>query len=199
MIGRRKRQETERTAEPAEAQKLPFGYEAYTWLHDVVSCLAFVMILFVYFLRLIGVSGPSMTPTLLNGDRVILLSNFLYRDVEAGDIVVMQIPSFDEEPIVKRVIAKGGQTVDIDFEAGEVYVDGVLLQENYINDLTHLSYTDGPSFPVTVPDGSLFVMGDNRNESADSRYGPIGMVDERRVLGRVMTIVWPVDRFGMVS
>ena len=199
MIGRRKRQETERTAEPAEAQKLPFGYEAYTWLHDVVSCLAFVMILFVFFLRLIGVSGPSMTPTLLNGDRVILLSNFLYRDVEAGDIVVMQIPSFDEEPIVKRVIAKGGQTVDIDFEAGEVYVDGVLLQENYINDLTHLSYTDGPSFPVTVPDGSLFVMGDNRNESADSRYGPIGMVDERRVLGRVMTIVWPVDRFGMVS
>ena len=141
MIGRRKKQETERMAEPAEAQKLPFGYEAYTWLHDVVSCLAFVMILFVFFLRLIGVSGPSMTPTLLNGDRVILLSNFLYQDVEAGDIVVMQIPTFDEEPIVKRVIAKGGQTVDIDFEAGAVYVDGVMLQENYINDLTHLSYT----------------------------------------------------------
>ena len=199
MIGRRKKQETERMAEPAEAQKLPFGYEAYTWLHDVVSCLAFVMILFVFFLRLIGVSGPSMTPTLLHGDRVILLSNFLYQDVEAGDIVVMQIPTFDEEPIVKRVIAKGGQTVDIDFEAGAVYVDGVMLRENYINDLTHLSYTDGPSFPVTVPDGCLFVMGDNRNESADSRYGPIGMVDERRVLGRVMTIVWPVDRFGMVS
>ena len=199
MIGRRKKQQTEVVDQTEEAQKLPFGYEAYTWLHDVIGCLAFVMILFVFFLRLIGVSGPSMTPTLLNGDRVILLSNFLYRDVDAGDIVVMQIPSFDEEPIVKRVIAKGGQTVDIDFEAGEVYVDGVLLEEDYINDLTHLSYIDGPSFPVTVPDGCLFVMGDNRNESADSRYGPIGMVDERRVLGRVVTIVWPADRFGMVS
>lgn len=199
MIGRRKKNEADLTAGPAEEQKLPFGYEAYTWLHDVVSCLAVVMVLFVFFLRLIGVSGPSMTPTLLNGDRVILLSNFLYREVDAGDIVVMQIPSFDTEPIVKRVIATGGQTVDIDFEAGEVYVDGVLLQEDYINELTHLSYVDGPTFPVTVPDGCLFVMGDNRNDSADSRYGPIGMVDARRVLGRVMTIVWPAARFGMVS
>ena len=199
MIGRRKKNEADLTDGPAEEQKLPFGYEAYTWLHDVVSCLAVVMVLFVFFLRLIGVSGPSMTPTLLNGDRVILLSNFLYREVDAGDIVVMQIPSFDTEPIVKRVIATGGQTVDIDFEAGEVYVDGVLLQEDYINELTHLSYVDGPTFPVTVPDGCLFVMGDNRNDSADSRYGPIGMVDARRVLGRVMTIVWPAARFGMVS
>ena len=199
MIGRRKKNEADLTDGPAEEQKLPFGYEAYTWLHDVVSCLAVVMVLLVFFLRLIGVSGPSMTPTLLNGDRVILLSNFLYREVDAGDIVVMQIPSFDTEPIVKRVIATGGQTVDIDFEAGEVYVDGVLLQEDYINELTHLSYVDGPTFPVTVPDGCLFVMGDNRNDSADSRYGPIGMVDARRVLGRVMTIVWPAARFGMVS
>ena len=199
MIGRRKKNEADLTDGPAEEQKLPFGYEAYTWLHDVVSCLAVVMVLFVFFLRLIGVSGPSMTPTLLNGDRVILLSNFLYREVDAGDIVVMQIPSFGTEPIVKRVIATGGQTVDIDFEAGEVYVDGVLLQEDYINELTHLSYVDGPTFPVTVPDGCLFVMGDNRNDSADSRYGPIGMVDARRVLGRVMTIVWPAARFGMVS
>ena len=199
MIGRRKKNEADLTDGPAEEQKLPFGYEAYTWLHDVVSCLAVVMVLFVFFLRLIGVSGPSMTPTLLNGDRVILLSNFLYREVDAGDIVVMQIPSFDTEPIVKRVIATGGQTVDLDFEAGEVYVDGVLLQEDYINELTHLSYVDGPTFPVTVPDGCLFVMGDNRNDSADSRYGPIGMVDARRVLGRVMTIVWPAARFGMVS
>ena len=199
MIGRRKKNEADLTDGPAEEQKLPFGYEAYTWLHDVVSFLAVVMVLFVFFLRLIGVSGPSMTPTLLNGDRVILLSNFLYREVDAGDIVVMQIPSFDTEPIVKRVIATGGQTVDIDFEAGEVYVDGVLLQEDYINELTHLSYVDGPTFPVTVPDGCLFVMGDNRNDSADSRYGPIGMVDARRVLGRVMTIVWPAARFGMVS
>lgn len=199
MIGGKKKKTEAPLDAASETERLPRGYESYTWLHDLITCVAVVMVVFVFLLRLIVVSGPSMTPTLLNGDRVILLSNFLYRDVEVGDVVVMQIPSFGEEAIVKRVIAKGGQTVDIDFEAGEVYVDGVLLEEDYINDLTHLSYLDGPSFPVTVPEGCLFVMGDNRNESADSRYGPIGMVDERRVLGRVMTIIWPVSRFGMVS
>ena len=97
------------------------------------------------------------------------------------------------------VIAKGGQQVDIDFEAGAVYVDGVQLQEDYINELTHLYYEDGLEFPVTVPEGSLFVLGDNRNHSADSRYAPIGLVDEREVLGRVLTVVWPFSRIGMVS
>ena len=189
MIGRRKKNEADLTDGPAEEQKLPFGYEAYTWLHDVVSCLAVVMVLFVFFLRLIGVSGPSMTPTLLNGDRVILLSNFLYREVDAGDIVVMQIPSFDTEPIVKRVIATGGQTVDIDFEAGEVYVDGVLLQEDYINEPTYVE--EGTEFPLTVPEGSIFVMGDNRNHSSDSRSSDLGTVDTRYVIGKAVFLLFP--------
>lgn len=177
----------------------PPGYELYTWLHDLVFCLAFVTVFFVFFIRLVGVSGPSMTPTLLNGDNVALLSNFLYHDVEAGDVVVMRIPSFDEKPIVKRVIATGGQTVDIDFDAGIVYVDGEALEEDYINDLTHLNYANGLSYPVTVPEGCLFVMGDNRNESADSRYAPIGLADERYVLGKVLAIAWPLNRIGLLT
>lgn len=179
--------------------KNPPGYEAYLWLHDLVFCLAFVTVFFVFFIRLVGVSGPSMTPTLLDGDNVALLSNFLYRDVEAGDVVVLRIPTFDDQPIVKRVIATEGQTVDIDFEKGEVYVDGELLEEDYINDLTHRNYADGLEYPVTVPEGCLFVLGDNRNESADSRYAPIGMADERYVLGKVIAVVWPLSRLGILS
>ncbi len=191
--------EKEGSAAKKPEEKNPPGYELYTWLHDLVFCLSFVTVFFVFFIRLVGVSGPSMTPTLLNGDNVALLSNFFYHEVEAGDIVVMRIPSFDDQPIVKRVIAKGGQTVDIDFEAGVVYVDGKALEEDYINDLTHLNYADGLSYPVTVPEGCLFVMGDNRNESADSRYGPIGLADERYVLGKVLAIVWPLGRLGLLK
>ena len=191
--------QNEQELQRQEKPKNSAGYEVYTWLHDLVCCLGVVTIFFVFFLRLVGVNGPSMTPTLLDGDRVVLLSNFLYHNVEVGDVGVMQVPRFEQEPIVKRVIAKGGQQVDIDFEAGAVYVDGVQMQEDYINEFTHLYYEDGLEFPVTVPEGSLFVLGDNRNHSADSRYAPIGLVDEREVLGRVLTVVWPFSRIGMVS
>ena len=185
--------------ETAQEQPRRRGADAYLLLHDLVYILVAVTLLFTFAIRMVGVSGPSMTPTLLNGDNVALLSNFFYHEVEAGDVVVMRIPSFDDQPIVKRVIAKGGQTVDIDFEAGVVYVDGKALEEDYINDLTHLNYADGLSYPVTVPEGCLFVMGDNRNESADSRYGPIGLADERYVLGKVLAIVWPLGRLGLLK
>lgn len=184
--------------EPEE--QVSTGYDLYTWLHDLVFCLTIVTIFFVFFVRLVGVSGPSMEPTLEDGDNVALLSNFLYNDIEYGDIVVMRIPSFDpEQPIVKRVIATGGQTVDIDFEKGEVYVDGVLLEEDYIYDPTYKDYIDGLEYPLTVPEGCLFVLGDHRSVSADSRYAPIGLVDERYVLGKVLATVWPWSRVGILS
>ncbi len=193
-----RKDETAAAKQPEEQN--PPGYELYTWLHDLVFCLAFVTVFFVFCIRLVGVDGPSMTPTLLDGDNVALLSNFFYREVEVGDIVVMRIPSFDEQkPIVKRVIATGGQTVDINFDTGEVYVDGELLEEDYINELTHRDYVDGLEYPVTVPDGCLFIMGDNRNQSADSRYAPIGLADERYVLGKVVAIVWPWSRVGTLT
>ncbi len=185
---------------PQEEQSA--GYELYTWLHDLVFCLAFVTVFFVFFVRLVGVSGPSMTPTLLDGDNVVLLSNFFYRDVEVGDVVVMRIPSYDpKQPIVKRVIATEGQEVDINFETAQVYVDGVLLQEDYINDmlLPMINYADGLQYPVTVPEGCLFIMGDNRNQSADSRYAPIGLADEQYVMGKVLAVVWPWQRIGTLS
>ena len=171
-------------------------YEAFTMLHDLVYILAAITIVFVFFFRLNGVDGSSMYPTFVNHDYLVLESNFLYRNVKQGDIVVLDPP---EEagfagPLVKRVIATGGQTVDIDFEQGIVYVDGEVLEEDYIFEPTYRSYREigmGLDYPVTVPEGSVFVMGDNRNHSNDSRYAPLGCVEEDRILGKVLIVILP--------
>lgn len=179
--------------------------EGYLLLHDIVYMVAIVTLVFTFVIRMVGVSGPSMTPTLLDGNYVLVQSNFTYKNVEVGDVVVMLVRSYDDQPIVKRVIATEGQTVDIDFLEGKVYVDGVLLDEPYINNYadypyqTTLDYALGMQYPLTVPEGKLFVLGDNRLHSADSRYAEIGLVDERCVLGRVMLTVWPFSEIGLVK
>ena len=130
-----------------------------------------------------------MVPTLQEGDRLLVANPMFYNDFKYGDIVVLTKESFLSEPIVKRVIAVGGQTVDIDFDSGSVYVDGVLLKEDYINELTFT--TDGTEFPVTVPEGSVFVMGDNRNHSNDSRDANLGTVDTRHMIGKAVAVIFP--------
>lgn len=179
-------------------KKGSFLYELYGMLHDVIYLLAAVTLVFVFVVRLVGVQGDSMLPTLHNRDYLVLESNFLYgsNDLEYGDVVVLNVPHYQhngEGPIVKRVIATEGQTVDIDFETGVVYVDGVRLVEDYINAPTFLNWEGefAMEYPVTVPEGCIFVLGDNRNNSMDSRYAPIGMVDEQYVLGKVLLIVLP--------
>jgi len=192
--------------EKPKKEKLDPGYEAFTVLQEVVGILAVVTIVFVFFFRLVGVDGSSMVPTFYNRDYLILESNFLYHDVKQGDIVVLSVDAFaDRGPIVKRVIATGGQTVDIDFNAGIVYVDGKALQEDYTFEPTYRSYIEsgeGLDYPVTVPEGSVFVMGDNRNNSADSRYAPVGTVEQSRILGKVLFILFPgaqTDQYGSVT
>ena len=170
--------------------------DAYNVLSDLVSCLVFVTILFVFAIRLVGVDGQSMYPTLQDGDRLTLLSNFVYRP-EVGDIVVLKAPGVEQGPLVKRVIAMDGQTVDIDFETGDVWVDGVLLDEPYINDPT--TRYEGVNFPLTVPEGYVFVLGDNRLHSSDSRDPSIGCIDKRYVLGKALQVIYPISRFGGVS
>ena len=177
----------------AASPKAERGWEAMSFLHDLVYLLAIVTILFTFFFRLVAVDGSSMYPTLVDKDYLVLESNFLYRDVKQGDIVVLKVDYF-EKPIVKRVIATGGQTVDIDFDLGIVYVDGEALDESYTFEPTYRSYLEigeGLDYPVTVPEGSVFVLGDNRNHSADSRYAPLGCVDESRILGRVLLRILP--------
>ena len=179
----------EETTEDASGQREVRGRELYEWTQALVGSVLAVVLVFTFLIRLIGVDGHSMVPTLQNGDRLLVLSSLLDNDYEYGDIVVLREESFLEEPIVKRVIATEGETVDIDFEAGIVYVDGQVLDEPYINEPTYME--EGTEFPLTVPEGCIFVMGDNRNHSSDSRDSRLGTVDTRCVLGKAVFLAFP--------
>lgn len=159
-------------------------------LHDLVRMLAVVLLVFVFLVRVSVVEGPSMYGTLHDGDYLLVLSNVFYRNPKAGDIVVASKESFrNGEDIVKRVIATEHQTVDIDFENGIVYVDGVALDEPYTNTRTNLR--EGMEFPLVVEEGCIFVMGDNRNHSLDSRSNEIGLIDHREIVGKVFFLAVP--------
>ncbi len=154
---------------------------------------AVVIIIFTFFVRLAVVDGPSMRQTLEHGD-VLIVSDLFY-EPEYGDIVVVQkINSAWPSPIVKRVIATGGQVVDIDFDTWTVTVDGEIIDESdYIYLAKDAIMTSNYEFPITVPEGQLFVMGDNRNHSSDSRDSRIGFIDTRSVFGRVICRVFPLQ------
>ena len=161
-----------------------------SYLHDLVFGLAGILLVFMFLFRMVVVSGPSMMQTLQDGDCLLLLSNVLYKNPQYGDIVVASKDSFKNgEPIIKRVIATEGQTVDIDFERGIVYVDGVALAEPYTNTPTNLF--EGTVFPLTVEEGHVFVLGDNRNDSMDSRSVQIGLIDTRELLGKAIFLAIP--------
>ena len=165
------------------------------YMHDLVYLLAWLMILFVLLMRVVVVSGSSMYGTLWDGDYLFVVNRMFCGEPEQGDIIVASKDSFnDGEPIIKRVIATEGQTVDIDFQAGVVYVDGVALEEPYTNTPTNVE--EGVAFPITVSDGCIFAMGDNRNRSRDSRYPDIGLIDTREILGQAVFLFFPGDGEG---
>lgn len=165
--------------------------ELYDWTESVVTAVVVVVLLFTFVARTSIVSGESMNHTLEEGDMLIISR---LGGVEQGDIVVATKPYSGGEPIIKRVIATGGQTVNINFDLGVVFVDGEMIEETYVNTPTNVSYD--MEFPVTVPEGSVFCLGDNRNHSYDSRATEIGMIDERYILGKVLLRVFPFGSFG---
>lgn len=177
-------------------------------MKDLVYVLAVFMLIYMLFFRVVVVVGPSMKDTLQDGDRLLLISGMLYNDPKQGDIIVASKESYESgECIVKRVIATEGQTVDINFQTGIVSVDGVALEEDYT--LTSTTHFEGVVFPVKVTEGHVFVLGDNRDNSLDSRSPVIGLVDEREILGKAVFLLSPAnaklfseaffERFGVIG
>ena len=169
----------EKKSSEEEAPKGRFHSELFDWGEALILSLTIVI----------------MVPTLQNGNQ-LLVSNLFYTP-EKGDIVILTKDSFMTSPIVKRVIATEGDTVDIDFETGEVSVNGEVLDETYIAEKTQTHFD--MDFPQTVPEGCIFVMGDNRNHSTDSRCEALGMVDTRYVIGKVLMRIYPLNEVGTVS
>ena len=162
----------------------------YSWLRTLACVVLATVLVFTLVVRIVRVEKQSMRETLQNGDILLTVNRHLAGELKAGDIVVIKKEYFEAgKPIVKRIIATEGQTVDIDFDAGVVYVDGQALEEDYIREPTYLD--EGLEFPITVPEGCLFLLGDNRNNSMDSRYPDLGPVDVRCVIGKAVVLVFP--------
>ncbi len=186
-----------RNLTPEEIEQIEINNRSnvYDWIQCLMSALIVCVVLFIFVVRVIDVKGTSMYPTLNNQDKM-LVSDIFYKP-KAGDVVVFKKDQYDpSKALVKRVIATEGQEINIDFDRGIVYVDGEAIEEDYINELT----TTKLDFigPQTVPEGCVFVMGDNRNMSTDSRKTEIGMVDTRLIIGKVYFVIFPLDSFGLV-
>lgn len=174
--------------------KNSFHLSVYDIVSIVMSAFIIIAVVFTFVFRLVGVSGQSMTNTLQNGDWLLTVNKASY---ERGDIVVITEPNYFDEPLIKRVIAKGGETVDIDYTTSTVYVNGVALVEPYTREDFILPKLDDIQFPYTVPEGHIFCMGDNRNGSTDSRSNLIGPLDERYVLGKAVVRILPFGDFDI--
>ncbi len=183
-----------------EEEKLPqdqqLRLDIYDWIQSLMVALVVCLALFIFCIRVVDVSGSSMWPTLKDGDKM-LVSDLFYKP-KYGDVIVFKTDSYDpNKALVKRVIATEGQEISIDFDRGVVYIDGSPIEEDYIAELT----TTKLDFigPQKVPEGCIFVMGDNRNASTDSRKKEIGMVDERMILGRAYCVAFPAGDMGWIS
>lgn len=172
----------------------------YDYIEGFVISICLVFLVFTFLFRVSVVSGSSMEKTLSHKD-VLLVSSLPYTP-EQGDIVVFRAPyskSYPNEHLVKRVIATGGQTIDIDFENWKVTVDGKVIDESEYLFLYGFRQTSNLSYPLTVPEGEVFVMGDNRYNSHDSRVSDIGTVDEDYIIGPVLMRLMPFGKIGFVN
>ena len=182
--------------EPEESAEKTVSWkrEAFEWIKALVIAFVAAFIIFFVLIRVVNVEGTSMQPTLEPGDRLVISG--LFYTPENGDIVVTSDDNGLGKPLIKRIIALGGQTVDVD-EEGRILVNGIILQEDYI--LSSDTSVGDLTFPLTVPEGSVFLLGDNRAVSVDSRSSVVGMISEDDLEGRVLFRFWPVNRIGAVK
>lgn len=190
-------------AEASAPDKRPAS-ETYDWLQSIISALVICVVVFLFLFRVIDVSGHSMNPTLSDGNKM-LVSGLFYKP-KAGDVVIFRTEDYDpDKALVKRVIATEGQVVNIDFDRGVVIVDGEELEEDYLNTDPVTGEIDKTRVkldfmgPWTVPEGCVFVMGDNRNQSTDSRDKRIGNVDEREIVGRAYAVIYPFGEIRWIE
>ena len=194
--------------EQGEAKKEPETLEGMLdcWAQALITAVVGVVLLFTFAFRLIGVSGPSMQDTLYTGDRLLVL-NAAFCDFQPGDVVVINNYNADlSDTLIKRIIAVGGQTIDIDLASSTVYVDGQPLDEPYVKGFTDT--IEGTRFPLTLAEDEVFVMGDHRDHSTDSRSARLGPVKEGYLQGKAVLLLLPGtnpdlgarewDRIGLV-
>lgn len=191
-----KAEETEQSGD-GEAVEEEFNLTSFIfeWSNAFIIAIIFVVIMLTFVVRQVTVSGGSMNDTLIDGDRLIV-SSLMYTP-ENGDIVVISHGSSYDEPIIKRVIALGGQSLSIDYDTGEVAVDGVILNEPYIKGITR-RLRHPLDIPEVIPEGYVFVMGDNREGSLDSRSTDIGLIPTSNIIGKAQIRIWPFDNIGSV-
>ncbi|WHH59427.1 signal peptidase I [Petroclostridium sp. X23] len=185
-------QETSQQSVPVQA--FDYKKEIREWVQAIVIALVIALVIRTFVFSLIRVDGQSMVPTLNHNDRLIVVK-LMYKPKQ-GDVIILTPPMHKDTPYVKRVIALPGQTVDIDFENHVVKVDGKPLSEPYINE--PIAQRGDVKFPQTVPEDTVFVLGDNRNNSRDSRYSDVGMVPFKAVMGKASLRIWPLNRFGSI-
>ena len=163
------------------------GEEAKDWIVSIIAAIAVAMFIRTFIVELYVVDGPSMRPTLQHEERLVV-NKFIYyfRNPQKGEVVIFRYPRDPSRDFIKRVIATAGDTVEI--KEGRVYVNDQLLMEDYILEKTRTEYPK-----VTIPEGTIFVMGDNRNNSEDSRFSDVGFVPLDLVKGKAVFIFWPID------
>ncbi len=175
------------------------------WLEAFVLASFLVILLLIFVYKQISVVGSSMEPTLVGssksdpsrvGDRLIVSRMFYEPGV--NDIVVIKSLGL-EEIIIKRIVATENQVVDIDFDRGIVIVDGKIRNEPFIKEVTRYQPEEGYEYPITVPSGHVFVLGDNRNASTDSRDIRVGMIRETDIMGKAFFRIWPFDRIKKLN
>lgn len=167
----------------------------FDWANTVAFAIIVVLLILTFVFKQVTVNGPSMNDTLQNGDRLIV-TDFMY-EPHNGDIIVASHGKEYNEPIIKRIIATSGQSISVDYDTGDVCVDGVIIDEKYIKGKT-IKLSDPIKFPVTIPEGYVFVMGDNREDSIDSRTNVIGMIPVQNIIGKAIFRVYPFNNMGQI-
>ena len=169
--------------------------DLYETCESIIISLIIIMLVIVFAFRAVTVDGDSMLPNLHNGERLIITN--LFYTPEKGDIIVIDKNNSLDKPLIKRVIATEGDKICIDYSTGDVYVNDELVDEQYIYE--KIEPTDGDNIELIIKDGYVFVMGDNRNNSQDSRNNHIGQVNVKNILGKAVLRIYPFNAIGGIE